>query len=1015
MRALRLSLTAFGPFLQNQTVDFRAFRYSRLFLIQGPVGSGKTFLLDGICFAFYGRSSGGERDRRGLRNSAAKAGDETVVVLDFEVEGSSYRIERRLCQDPTSQEFLNDEVALWRLPAVGEPGRRDILSSSASGVEGMLSRMLGLSADQFCQVAILPQGQFRRFLLAPGEERTAIVRRMFDGQRYQKFAELLGQEYRELKDAAETAWAEREALTARYESFQGDPRESLQASREELDAVEAGCRQHQEKSSEWEQSLESSVRYETLERQRDMALRELGNLENEEAAPAGALLTGRLRKALPRYILWREKISEMEEIEKELDEQRSQYERLKSETNFLEAEVTQARRREEEKFALKRASEKLAELTREASGLQALDQEVEAAQLRLRELSRNRVLLAREVKAGQAQYKKLESDVVSLKKAEVRLVSLRQEVASLEAEEQRHRQRAHLVAASVEADQRAQRLREALTSSQQALAEAESRERRQLERTRSASLQHLQEDLVKGQPCPLCGSKKHPRPFLWDAHSSSQDEEPSQQVADLRARCQRLEEELEQANERRLRLEGRVEESGPSTEGMEDIGELTSDLRLSVSQIESKLVEGQRRAQEMEQIKAELLPLRRRLRQMRLLRERLESTLESALSVRTSKAEVLADYLLKTLGWQLPVDDQGWQGLLEKENERIADQLLALEQVGYSTERAELMAEAFALGLAETRASEIRRAALERETSELEQALLGEFRLDFSTWADLSYSLGRVDRESQVQSGEEPILDKETLTRAVRRQLEQSEELLMTVPAPDLKSEQIRAALARERDMMELKVARRTSLQAAVDDAEQGVKRYDELVEQIRENEARLNVIKTLAIAAEGTNPQNIRFSDWVMERFFAKVIATANQKLETLAPRRFVLCLEPGLEVVVLDDNLGLRRSATTLSGGESFLASLALALGLGDVLQGAEGAADRLGTLFIDEGFGYLDDKALDAALNCLESLRSEGRTIGIVSHVAALKERIRSQILIGPAESQPAGTSRIRVFTP
>ncbi len=1014
MRALRLSLTAFGPFLHTETVDFRAFRYSRLFLIQGPVGSGKTFLLDGICFAFYGRSSGGERDRRGLRNAAAQDGEETVVVLDFEVEGAGYRIERRLCLDAKSSEFRADEVALWRLPAAGEPSRRDILSSSPSGVEGMLSRMLGLSADQFCQVAILPQGQFRRFLLAPGEERTAIVRRMFDGQKYQKFADLLSQEYRELKERAEAAWKEREDLTARYELFQGDPRESLMASREELEAVVATCRQHQEKSSEWEQSLEGAVRYETLERQRDMALRELGNLANEEEAPAGAL-SRRLRKSLPQYRLWREKMTEKEEIERDLDEQRSQYERLKRETNFLEAEVTQARRQEEEKFALKRASEKLMELTQEAAGLQALDQEVEAAQVRLRELSRSRVTLAREVKAGQARYKKFEEDLVALRKAELRLVSLRQEVANLEDQEQRHRQQAHLQAASEEAEQRAQRLREALLSSRAALEEAESVERRQLELTRLESLQNLQADLAKGKPCPLCGSKKHPRPFSHKGTNSADADEPSQKVAELRARCQRLDEELQQAEERRLRLEGRVEESGSVTEDIEDISELTNDLRLSVSQIEGRLDEGRRRTQEMDRIKAELLPSRKRLRQMRLLRERLEATLEAALSMRASKAEVLADFLLEILDWEQGVDDERWHGLLEAENERIEAQLKVLEQVGYSTERAELMAEAFALGLAETRASEIRRATLERETNEFEEVIFGEFRLDFSNWSDLAYALSRADRESQVQSGEESVLDKETLTRTVKRQLEQSEELLTAVVTPDLRSEQIRAALARERDMMELKVARRTSLQAAVDVAEGEVERYDELVEEIRENETRLDAIKNLAVAAEGTNPGNIRFSDWVVERFFRKVIATANQKLETLAPRRFVLCLEPGLEVLVLDDNLGLRRSATTLSGGESFLASLALALGLGDVLQGDEGAADRLGTLFIDEGFGYLDDKALDAALNCLESLRSEGRTIGIVSHVAALKERIRSQVLISPADSQPAGTSRIRVFTP
>ncbi len=149
---------------------------------------------------------------------------------------------------------------------------------------------------------------------------------------------------------------------------------------------------------------------------------------------------------------------------------------------------------------------------------------------------------------------------------------------------------------------------------------------------------------------------------------------------------------------------------------------------------------------------------------------------------------------------------------------------------------------------------------------------------------------------------------------------------------------------------------------------------------------------------------------DWVLERFFGKVLAVANQKLEILAPHRFALRLESGLEVTVFDYQAGIGRQATTLSGGESFLASLALALGLGEVLEGERLAGEQIGTLFIDEGFGYLDREAIEAALLCLENLRGQGRAIGLISHVPELRERIRSQIVLSRKDN---GESRVEVF--
>jgi exonuclease SbcC len=407
-----------------------------------------------------------------------------------------------------------------------------------------------------------------------------------------------------------------------------------------------------------------------------------------------------------------------------------------------------------------------------------------------------------------------------------------------------------------------------------------------------------------------------------------------------------------------------------------------------------------------------MVPNRKKLRQMRLMKERLEATLEAANGLRLSRRERIEELLSQSLGLGITLDTEGWAEALEAEKQRIAERLSELRATGYTTERAEVMAETFALGLAETRAAEKRRDSLQREADELRAGLSESFRLDFASWTDLSFALGREARESRLSRGDS-VIDKETLVRAVKRQLDQTQELLSSVDQPAMRSEQIRQALSREREQIELKTGRRVSLQRTVEQGAQDVELYDAVVEKIRHLEVRMQAIGPLAAAAAGDNQQGIAFSDWVLERCFGKVLTAANLQLEVLAPQRFALLGDRALEVRVFDIAAGTTRSATTLSGGESFLASLALALGLGEVLQGAENAADRLGTLFIDEGFGYLDQQALDAALQCLESLRGEGRTIGIVSHVADLRERIRAQIIVAARDDDNAA-GRIQVFS-
>lgn len=1011
MRLIRLRLEAFGPYLDTEVVDFRSLRYSHLFLIHGPVGSGKTFLLDGICFALYGRSSGGERDRSGLRNLSATGEKDTVATLDFESSGQSYRVERRFGEEAAQSEDMPEDVALYRLPELGEPSKRDILSSTPNGVSTMVAKLLGLTAEQFCQVAILPQGRFRRFLMAEMDERRDILSNIFGADRHRRFQELLKQARVAAKSELDGAWREREQLIARYVDNGGDPREALQRFAVELKVVEGDCDGHQNRSVEWERALEESVRYELLERQRETSERELAALTGE-GEDLEDDLADKLKAALPLYYDWRRYTEDAEVISSELKEQRAQYEKLKSNTNFLEAEVEKARRYEEERYGIRRSLERLDLLEQECDGVETLRVEVERGRERLTELVERRRELLAIVREDAAKLERLQAELDKVEEASTKLQGLKGQLKAVAENQERRRHREMLEEAVRQQVQRVERLEEylsALRGEQQAATHDLEAQR---ELGLAEALSRLSARLIPSEACPLCGSLEHPSPAV--------DKEippiggPDNEVAleHFEQKIFAAETELSQAKERAERLSGRLDERMVDSELDEGVDEQTlKKLRRTVMAVEQRVAVKETLKRELRELKANSKPDRSKLKKMRLLRERMSATVESVEAQQAARSKALVVMVAEFLPIASGLRAEQMMRVLGEERERLQARLEELGQVTYSNERAELMAEAFALQLAEARASEKRREELLNFATEKREALLERFKLNFTGWDDLAFALSRCARENSVQGGEEALLDRDTLIRAVQRQLSQSQELLSTLPEPEMKADQVRHVLAREREQFEAKVGRRVVLEKSVERSREDVGHYDSLVERIRDQEnhhQRLDFLSGLAERPEAT------FHEWYLKDIFSKVVTAANLRLEILAPNRFCLGLREGLEVGVVDFLAGKERSATTLSGGESFLASLALALGLGDVLQSSRQSRERLQTLFIDEGFGYLDRRALEAALDCLESLKQEGRTVGIISHVNALRDRVRAQVVVAPNDSPlPYGVERVKVY--
>ncbi|MCA9778495.1 MAG: hypothetical protein KC800_17325, partial [Candidatus Eremiobacteraeota bacterium] len=773
------------------------------------------------------------------------------------------------------------------------------------------------------------------------------------------------------------------------------------------------CNSLQERSVEWEQSLEDAVRYEVLDRQRGMSERELNVLRDDEDVDEESALTARLQDNLAIFEEWRRLQNQAEEIAVELQEQKAQYEKLKSNTNFLEEEVEKARLMEEERFNLRRSLERLDTLVEDYRGVEALADELERIDERLVELGQLRSDMALTIKEQKAEIETTEEELEKIKAGEQKLASLKSDLKAVERQKGKQRQNEALRDAFEQAQAREARFLDLLDDLEAEKRELKESIARQQALDLEESLHSLKGQLRKGEPCPLCGSEDHPKPFKGRKKKGTGVAESEESLDAIERRIELARTELAQSRERIARLEGRLEErEEDDDEPVPELDEATlAGLRNTLQAVESRVSKKEDLLKQLREMRAEIKPGRVRLKKMRLLKERLEATVEGVESQYESRKESVLQTMREFFSQFEEASFEELVEFVDSEKARLEERLKEIEEFRFSTERAELMAETFALQLAETRASEMRRDEFQQKADELRAQLEDSFKMDFANWDDLTFSLSRVARESSVR-GDASVLDRETLIRTIERQLHQSQELLSTMPVPEMRAEQIRQVLAREREQLELKVGRRAALEKSIEQSQEDVRRYDEVVEEIRELEARQQRLERMASLATGKKGPG--FHDWYLDKLFRRVIEAANLRLEVLAPNRFCLGLQPGLEVKIVDFLAGKERSATTLSGGESFLASLALALALGDILQGDRESREKLQTLFIDEGFGYLDKRALDAALDCLESLKQEGRTVGIISHVPALRERIRAQVVLASNDAPlPYGVDRVQVF--
>jgi exonuclease SbcC len=981
VRLHRLDITAFGPFGGTQTVDFDALSAAGLFLLHGPTGAGKTSVLDAVCYALYGsvpgsRQSGGQG--MNLRSDHAAPTTRGEVTLELSVAGRRLEITRQPPWERPKKRGSGttlDKAQTWlREYDAAADAWRD-LSRSHQEIGEEITQLLGMSREQFCQVVLLPQGDFARFLRADAEARGKLLGRLFDTRRFAEVEKRLAERRRATETRVRDGDAELLADAHRMQQAAGDAMELPELAPGDpglADAVLSAAAVA--RSTAREQLAVAHSRLTAAESARaaaDRALddvRELARLQRRfgEARERAARLEERAdahRQAQRRM----ERGRKAEAVAPALDLRES----ADAEHRRATAEEVRARALLPDRLADAGAAGLAAAARRAAEELGGLEAARRAEQ-RLARLVAERADLDRQERADEDVRQEAEAwlaDWDTLRSGLQARIDAAQEAAT-RAEQlavQREPARRRLTAAR----QRDQLALDSGGAQRQALASAERAVEARAhwldlkEQRLTGIAAELAANLTDGEPCAVCGAVEHPAPARKVAGHVDRDAEERALAAYQRADERRAE------DERRL---GVVREALAAVTA--EAGDApTARLAAEAEQLEREYAQARGAASGLHAAQEEL-------RRAEYERER-RVTVQQEAAVRAASR----------VGHRERLDRE--KAGLEEELARARGHLDSVAARAAQLERqvALLTDAADCARVAEDTAQRLKEA-----DSRLADAA---FRAGFDTPQAAAAALLDDTAHRELQHRLDAWQAEEAAVRAVLAEADTAA-AAQAPPADVTAAEQALAEADRRlRDAVSARdaAARRCAeLDRLSARAAASVRRLGPL----REEHERIARMAGLAAGTSAHNERKMRLESYVLAARLEQVAAAATARLQRMSSGRYTLVHSDdrtgrgrsGLGLHVVDAWTGRERDTATLSGGETFFASLALALGLADVVTDEAGGV-RLDTLFIDEGFGSLDDQTLDEVLDVLDSLRERDRSVGIVSHVADLRRRIHAQL--------------------
>ncbi len=1033
MKPIKIVMSAFGPYSGRVELNLEPFGGSGLFLITGDTGAGKTSIFDAIAFALYGEASGTTRTADILRSDFAQPQTKTFVELTFTHKGKQYEVSRtpkykrpKKTGEGTTYESADAALILSNGEVVA--GYQDVTNRIVD--------LLGINYKQFKQIAMIAQGEFQKLLLAESRDRAEIFRRVFNTELYRSAQDLLKKREKEVKarcDEGERSilqyvsglvLPDREAYRPLAELTAEENIHNTQRIVEILaDALERDAQEQQElqrKSEILEKSIGKKIADVTQAQYINNAFENLAAARKKQQELAGRAeeVNGRAKelaaaeKALytvkPLEISFLRQKSLHDELTVSIDRLNTQISGQTEQLEQLRTEFAAEQAKEPERERLSAEIDRLTKILPKYEEADTLS--TETAQI-ITQLGQ----LEKETDAGKREKTRLEElktalngDLERTANTEVQLSECGHALTLHQTSENGLRGLLEEIASLKALHHESQELQQRFTSAQndyQKFHESYLQKEAAFFREQAGI---LAESLEEGQPCPVCGSTAHPQKAVRGEEAPSEAElnQLKEQDESLRKAMQGL---SEKSGNKITEFRSTTEHLRRSAQELihSELPDKVGLLQKLAEQELNDCVAAQKNLQADQERLTALMTRRQTCQKQLAETERQFSAAEAALTELSAKAaSQTADLSGKAARLSVLKAELEWPS-----------QSQAMEQI--KARQSGLSALKLALQQADERyhalQNELERSyAVLKDQTERKEAAAKQVLLDSQAYMQALSDSGFADETAYHYA-----IRSETETDSLRRTVQEYQDDRNRVQAEfaRLESElegrrpenleqlqQARDALKSEKDELDSQLR---SLWAALDANGKTMKALRKAEAERQRNEAEYLLVSGLSKTANGelTGKAKLAFEQFVQASYFNQIIVEANKRLRFMTDGRFELLrredaadlrTQTGLELEVLDHYTGKTRTVRSLSGGESFKASLSLALGLSDVIQSYAGGVE-IDTMFIDEGFGALDSESLEQAIRTLDSLTAGNRLVGIISHVSELKERIERQVIV------------------
>lgn len=1010
-------MQGFGPYGSKEEIDFTQLENNSLFLITGATGSGKTTIFDAISYALYGEGSGENREPKDFISQFSDLDTTTQVELIFELKDKKYKIRRvpeqlrykKVGEGNTTQATVAELEIL-------EDNRN---FSGVTDVNEKVNEIIGLDSNQFTQIMMIPQGEFRKMLVAESKEREKILQKLFDTTLYENIQQRFKDIERDMKKdienrenllrqaATRTEYKNhdkmKEYLNSEYYNYNGIftlTNDLIEEDKKRIKDIEKEQKEYIGKiKSENSKLSKAKTTNEKIKEKDKLKVKLNEERKKEEYIKSLEKTAEKGKKYLeikPFKDNYTKELNKLKEIQDSLKSTGKSKEEIEEEYTVLKKEYEKINSKE-----FTEEVDKLKDSIKEYKNILPKIKEKKEIQEDLNKAEKNKKEIDESIKNLQNNLDTYNKETKETGKAAERLIDLKDEVKEKEKihEELKRDKKNKDNIKSTEKEIKSEeektvKIKKDISKYEKALKEKSKKYESLKEIYFSNMGAILAKNLKDGEPCPVCGSKEHVLKAEFKGEDISKED------------LNNFEKEIRGLNNKISKFKNE------ETALKEKIKGLKKNIENYIEEINFKDLDGEKLKNKVVKIKDKLENLNTKIKETEELQKRhktLEKLIEEVGKTKEEKSQKQKNLDLDIAKYQTQLqeinksleenlDDKEIHELITKLEKDLKERVRKIESTTKTYNK--LKEEKIKV---ETKLKSIKE-NLEKTEKESENTKeIFEEKLEEEGFKDLKeYDKSALEKD-ELNSIEKEIKEYEENIKILEidiKKLEKDTEGLKLVDTKEIE------------DNITLLEGKRDQCQKTLNNLEVKIKKSLDLLQELKlsykeletkkEKYGKYSYLSGLVNGRGEKGMDKLSLERFVQIEFFEDIISAANQRLRKMTEDRYYMKRteeysrqrQIGLDLDVYDNYTGKTRSVKTLSGGESFKASLALALGLSDVVQSYSGGV-QLDTIFIDEGFGSLDPESLENSINCLIDIQEKGRLVGIISHVEELKERIDTRL--------------------